>query len=144
MKNTAEVNGLFSEKHNFSLLHYNIRSVSKNLNSLHLLLAEHKFQYDVVALTETWLRSDEYIHLQGYHLACLPRQSKARAGGVLFYIKAGYSFKSYPSLTNRKTPEYGTMFTELPNNLVTGVIYRSPGAKVGPFLDQLESAFEQL
>ena len=45
----------------FSLFHMNIRSVTKNLSKLDSLLSDIDHEFSIVALSETWLKSDNYL-----------------------------------------------------------------------------------
>lgn len=55
-KNTLDRN--FPNGSSLNIIHVNIRSISKNLDELKLLLADIKMYFSVVVLTETWLDND--------------------------------------------------------------------------------------
>lgn len=54
VKNTWEIGKLESRATGLSLIHTNIRSISKNLNELLALLASLKVSFDIIVLSETW------------------------------------------------------------------------------------------
>ena len=55
-----------NQKH-FSLLHINCHSINKNITNIYTLL--ENVQADVIAVTETWLTTDDAkdINIPGYH-----------------------------------------------------------------------------
>ena len=65
----------------------NIRSVSANLGHLELLVSELK--PSVIALTETWFKSendDELFSLEGYHQSFTNTRTQKRGGGKAIYV----------------------------------------------------------
>ena len=48
-----------ADEKNFSLLHINIRSMSKNFEKLKSLLLNMNFEFKIICLTETWCKSDD-------------------------------------------------------------------------------------
>ena len=65
----------------------NIRSVSKNLGDLEILIEDSK--PSVFALTETWFKSEsdeELYSIDGYHRPFTSTRSKKRGGGVAIYV----------------------------------------------------------
>ena len=71
----------------FSIMHLNIRSLSKNFKDLKssLSLINHKFS--VIALTETWAKPHniDLFHLDGYHHEFILRPEKT-GGGISIYL----------------------------------------------------------
>ena len=45
----------------FSIIHFNARSMSANFNKLKSVLSSIDFTFDVIAVTETWLRDDRFF-----------------------------------------------------------------------------------
>ena len=75
-------------------MHFNIRSLSKNIDHLVSYLTELSESLDVIAVTETKLNNDTVtsnIQLIGYEI--VHRNSLTKAGGVGFYIKETLVFK---------------------------------------------------
>lgn len=54
----------------------------KNFNSLVAYLSRHEYDFDVIAISETWLQNNEMAFIQGYNLSSLPRNSFNHGGGV--------------------------------------------------------------
>ena len=68
------------------IIHFNIRSLEKNIDKMSQYLSELKTQPDVIALTETKLKDNicGSIELPGYEFIHV--NSPTLAGGVGFYI----------------------------------------------------------
>ena len=71
-----------------SICHLNIQSMSSTFDDFQFMI--NQTNYDVIALSETWLKNDkhllEYVRLPGYEFAYRNRDEK-RGGGVGIYIK---------------------------------------------------------
>ena len=65
----------------FSIIHFNARSMSANINKLKSVLSSIDFTFDVIAVTETWLSDDDldFFHIDDYDdmHTCIPN----RGGG---------------------------------------------------------------
>lgn len=68
---------------NFSLLHWNIRSVNSNKSDLFKLIAT--FQPDIISLVETWIKPNCKLILNNYNIICSNREDGK--GGVALCIK---------------------------------------------------------
>lgn len=84
VKNTAKI--LKTGNKGFSLLHCNIRSLSKNLPLLNDILLMCKEMPSVIAISETKLSEDNLsnVAIQGYKF--ISKHSPTNAGGVGLYI----------------------------------------------------------
>lgn len=94
--NLDELEDLHSKQDNFSVLHYNIRSIGKNLEQLSAYLSQHTFKYDIIAITETWLKQGETVQLLGYVTVSQPRPGATRGGGVALFIKNDIQYVPLP------------------------------------------------
>ena len=85
-------------KNSFSVLHLNIRSLSKNFKNFRssLALIEHKFS--IIALTETWMKqhNTDLYNLEGYNHEFLVRNKK-RGEGSPFTLKNLSTIKPDPT-----------------------------------------------
>ena len=71
----------------FTTFYNNIRSVSANLGHIEILIFELKAS--VIALTETWFKSendDELFSLEGYHQPFTSTRTQKRGGGIAIYV----------------------------------------------------------
>lgn len=123
-----------------SVLHCNIRSLSKNFDVLCSFLAQHHSRYDIIAITETWLMPDECFNIPGYTFLSRPRIAKTRGGGVGLYIRNSITYKDCPRLAKAINYKSEFMFMEL-DDVVVGVVYRPPQADMNEFLNDLETVF---
>lgn len=88
---------------NFFLL--NIRSLRHKLTEFQLLIQELEIKigskFDVLALVETWLRTDEapMFQIEGYNLV-LQERPNIRGGGVAMYVRHGLFFQSTEVLSS--------------------------------------------
>jgi hypothetical protein len=84
-----------------SLLHLNIRSLPKNNDIFNVYLKSLAVNFDVIALSETWLTADNchlpYISQQYSHI-CSTRNNRS-GGGVSLFIDKKYTFVQIPDLT---------------------------------------------
>ena len=73
-----------SDAKSFSILHCNIRSLSKNLNLLEELLCSLDSKLDILGITETKLGSTSNVNIKGYNF--FHTDSPTNAGGAALYI----------------------------------------------------------
>ena len=117
----------------FSLLHLNIHSPQRNLNSLSILLTCLKFS--LIDVSETWL--NDYSHsadIDGFnfiHKHCPNRTG----GGVGLYISDNLDFTIRADLSFDDIDVAESLFIEIlrphGKNIIGGVIYRQPNQTVG-------------
>jgi len=117
-----------------SILNLNIRSLSKNISELQMLLCKLNWKFSVICLQETWSKTEannltENIELAGYNFISLPRENMRRGGGVGVYVKDDLVCKMRKDLS--KTSEEAEVLTiELTNhkakNIILSNIYRPP------------------
>ena len=141
MGNDKHVAALENKANLLKFLHLNTQSLVSTFNEFYITLA--KYPFDVVALSETWLRQNkmllDYVQIPGYELLYNNRENM-RGGGVGFYIKDTVKFKRRKDIENRM-PDLEHLWVELPgknknSRLLAGVIYRSE--KLLPLNDWLE------
>ena len=83
----------------FSSIHFNSRSFFKNIDQIKILLFSLHFSFDVIAVTETWLKYDSpLVEIPGYTFVSNHRRFKG-GGGVALYIRDGLQFEMIYSLT---------------------------------------------
>jgi len=101
--------------------------------------------FDIVAITETWLKSiisDKSITIPGYHLVRNDR-SKKGGGGVAAYIKVGLNTKVvFASASDGHEIEQLWLQLRIKNkSIVLGVIYRPPALPLSCFQSVEQSLF---
>ena len=87
----------FSKGNTFSLLHANIRSLTKHYDEFLSLLSASDYCYDIAGCTETWLREKshlESLNIDGYNLYTKNRANTV-GGGACLYVNCKYSVNRY-------------------------------------------------
>ena len=128
----------------FSIIHVNIRSLPRNIDSLkqYFLMLRHRFK--VIAISENWLTKNNFdlYGLEGYTHVCNVRSGKC-GGGVSLFISDEISFKSRDDLS-RSHDCMESVFVEIDKsvystktNIIVGVVYRPPSTDVAKFNELL-------
>ena len=117
---------------NFRLLSLNARSLCNKLNSF--LAFVHYYRPAVVAVTETWLRSDiPGIFVNGYTCFRNDRQNGMGGGTLLLVLNSLSPVLLSPKLSNNENFCDSTWCTLRHSNgvsLLVGCVYRSPSSTV--------------
>ena len=108
-----------AEDDNFSLLHINIRSMSKNFEKLKSLLLNMNFEFKIICLTETWCKSDDdknnsLFQIPNYSLIHQARQDEKKGGGVCIFIQKSLNYKLRNDL-NVNTSDNESLAVEIIN-----------------------------
>ena len=125
-------------KDTFSLLHINIRSISKHFDDLQILLdSQSNHSFSVIGLTETWLSSDTNLPyaIDGYDLI-VNNRSKKSGGGVALDLSNCLEFTVLNEL-NFMNEFIESLFVEISiphsKNIIVGIIYRPPNSNSNDF-----------
>ena len=134
-----------------SLLHANIRSLPRNGTALEPYFSTLKVEFNVVALTETWLNETnaDVYGLTGYKAIHNYRKQK-KGGGVSLFIEENIRYIDRDDLLHMNDYiecvlielEKGEM--GLGSNAVVGVIYRPPGTEIKIFNEQLQGILQSI
>ena len=128
-----------------SLIHFNSRSLDKNLDQItdYLKTLNHKFS--IIAFSETWLKDKQnspvFTQIDGFRLVRDDRIHK-NGGGVALYISTDLNFRIRHDLNLPNHSDYESIFIELElntKNKIISVIYRPPDAPAYPFINNLSS-----
>ena len=90
----------------FSSIHFNSRSVHKNFDQISNFLNLLEFDFDVIGLSETWLKhvkdADKLPNMPGYntHNCVCSNRCGRLGGGVGLYVKDSYTYFERPDLVN--------------------------------------------
>ena len=119
------------------MIHFNTKSLSKNLHKIEELLNLLKFKPDILAISESKLSNNNLNQalLNNYHMLCT--NSLSFSGGVAIFIADNLKFNKLDefSIANDNAE---TLFVEIDipgesKDLVIGTIYRHPGANFHTF-----------
>ena len=133
-----------------SILHNNIRGLSKNLedfqNHLH---HELDFKFSIIGLTETRVTSGNDLkcnpNIPGYSFEYVPTPLSAR--GVAIYIKDHFNYRVLEKTSN---VSYQAMWIEIQfskrKNVICGIIYRQHNSpeKVQEYFDSAVEKYSSL
>ena len=132
-----------------SMIHTNIRSIPKNLNSFDNYLAGLNDKFSIIALSESWLKdhSVDRYGLHGYNAEHRFRPSRG-GGGVSLFIKDSIEYSVREDLCCQNA-HIETLFIEIAKenigkskNVLIGAIYRPPDTDMKLFnatIDELLS-----
>ena len=128
-------------------MHFNMRSLSKNVDKLHEFLTDLKTRPAVIAISETKLKESKIannINLQGYNF--IHNDSKTSAGGVGLYINKllVYSSRNDLRLNLDRVEDLWIEITVNSKPYVVGVIYRHPACSMAELDTFSKSVYDTL
>ena len=128
------------------LIHFNLRSLQKNIDKLCDYLAGFKNQPEIVAISETKLREgyiNRNIELEGYTF--FHSDSKTQAGGVGIYIKNSlqYSINQCTKICLTKTEHLWVDISTNQRSVTVGVVNRHPDDSATA-IDKFNEEFNEL
>ena len=135
---------------NFSIIHSNIRSTSKNFDNFKLYLDTIGFEFTFIGLSETWLTplNAENYGIEGYSHEYLCREGK-KGGGISLYIKDNINFINRKDL-NVMESHIEALFIEITKeenniskNCLICVVYRPPNNDVNLFTNSLSEIIQK-
>ena len=140
----------FDSDKNFSILHLNIHSIQLHVNELRILLQTLDYKFDVIAISESKLRTDPLIDisLDGYQPPYCT-YTDATKGGTILYVSSALTYKPRKDLEIYESKELETSFIEIINkkmsNDIIGVVYRHPNMDTKNFIeDKLDELLNKL
>lgn len=144
----ADILNSFS-KDSFSILHWNLRSLSANFDNFTDLLSDLNQPFSVIGISETRLIQDKdqiiNTRLEGYQFISQPTLSNA--GGVGLYIQHNIPFTQREK-DSKSTRDYEGLWIEIDNNkrknIVCGIIYRHPDSNLDCFLEYIYNVVESI
>ena len=132
----------------FSLIHFNVRSLPHNFDKFTNYLNLLQFPFSIIGVSETWLTSTNIAQceLDNYKLITCNRINR-QGGGVALYrpIRDNIDFVELTDLGINDDDICQPLFIEfLINNhkFVTSIIYRPPNADVSLFNDYLDKTLK--
>ena len=129
----------------FSVMHSNIRSLSKNLHLLKDFLIMTESKFSIIGISETKLNDNSVINIELPNYKFIKENSPTQAGGVGMYIHKTIDFKVRSDL-NLNIEGCECLWIEILNmydekNPIVGVVYRHPHSS---FVDFHEAMSQQL
>ena len=134
---------------NFSLIHFNGRSLNKNFDSINEYLSQFN-TFSVIAVSEAWLNNEQKIQnveMDGYNLFTSNRQFKT-GGGVALYVDSNLKCKLIESKTVNIADIIQCITVELvlenSKNIVISNVYRKPNSSLELFNSTIDNIFSNL
>ena len=138
----------------FSILHINPRSFSKNVDQINAFLSEIEHTFSVITLSETWFKEDDsnVVNIDNYVLLHVPRHVR-RSGGVAIYVHDSLSYKIRNDLKLIYEPSDNldhseSIFVEIlvpgKKNIIVGNVYRAHRSNTDMFLSDLDNCLTKV
>ena len=120
----------FNRNEHFSIFHLNIHSLQFHMHDLEILLDALKFEFDILAISETKLQKNtppiHDINISKYNIEHTP--TEASKGGTLLYISEKFDYKPRKDLQIYISKQIESTFVEIirpnRNNIIVGCIYK--------------------
>ena len=145
----------FKVEQKLGILNTNTCSISKNLETLQTLITNLEYNFDIIAVSETWhtIKNDTYIKklkMKGFH-DYVGLKGSSMKGGCGFSIGDNLSFLPRDDITkslNETNCEFEAIWLEILNkagkNILIGAVYNHPRKDSAPFSDYLQSVFNKI
>ena len=135
------------ERHNhLCLAHVNAQSIRNKIGPFQHYLLDEKI--DLCAITETWLKPDDVIHLDeidppGYDILSKPRCDGRHGGGVALAYKSSIKVNNITHTDQPTGLEYMNVHVKFRNKTLNlYIIYRYPNTSVLQFTETLANILE--
>ena len=121
------INNIQNKNKCFSIIHINIRSISKNFDNLIILLDSLNYEFDIIAISESWINDNNtFIYNIHNYNAYVSNRKHKHACGVLFYIRKQFSVKIIDIFTNNYFQSIILEIDDEHNKMCICLIYRAP------------------
>ena len=120
----------FKQNEHFSIFHLNTHSLQFHKNDLDILLDTLKFEFDIIAISETKLQKNtppiHDISIPNYTIEHTP--TEATKGGTLLYVSNKFDYKPRKDLQIYESRNVESTFVEIirpkDKNIIIGCIYK--------------------
>ena len=131
-----------------SLMHVNIRSLSKHIDELMTILLMSKIKFEFIDITESKQQVGKgfivNVDMEGYHTCNQP--SKSVSGGVVIYVNSNLDHSKIGELSETED-DFEPLWIETVNkkkkNIICGCIYRHPNTDSVKFIEYTESTLSK-
>ena len=124
-------------KNQFSILHFNARSLPKNFDNIHSYLNSLDFPFSVIGISETWINPNINVNfdIDGYKFIHVDREN-GRGGGVGLYVRDDLQYKVHNFSDQCDGVEFLgiEIMCKQPKNLFVMVLYRQPKSNLSSFI----------
>jgi len=138
-----------------SIIHFNARSISANLDMLYSNLVMLKHKFSVIAVTETWTdsNSEQTINIPGYNNLIKSRDANiaSRGGGVALFFSSDLAVdvKLRPDISC-PADVMECIFVQISHkhlstkDIIVGVVYRRPGTNISVFNEHFGAVLNKI
>ena len=129
-----------------SLIHFNARSLDKNIQKIKDTIDDLKLSFDIIAISETWAEADtiDGFTISGYEAFHIVRGQR-KGGGVALYVHRRFNcaIRAVKCKVVEQLFECVTVELDLKKhkNITVSCVYRTPGSDVDLFCESLEQIF---
>ena len=129
-----------------NFMNVNIRSLSKNLDSLKECIKSCDCKFDIIGISETHLKEKPNVlqNIDGFNIEHTNRIDRGK-GGVCMYINEKIKYKLRTDLS-RASSNFESCFIEIENvtmNVIVGVLYRAH-TSIDDFIKDIEPIYKKL
>lgn len=138
IKQTSNILNQNNSSHGFTIMHFNMRSLPKNLSLLEDLLVTFKSPPEIIAISETKLNNENIYNIDIPNYAFINTNSKTASGGVGIYISKEIKFTVRHDLACSNA-SFESCWIEIicqkQKNTIIGCIYRHPSSDCAEFCE---------
>ena len=135
----------------FSMIHFNVRSIPKNLQAFEIFMSNLCINFTILAFSETWLTSynNTLYNIDGYNAENVYRTNR-KGGGVSLYIREHVSYTTrididiFNEIMESKFVEIDKKCISADRNVIIGVIYRPPNSDVVQFTSLISGVLQKI
>ena len=138
-----------SGNNDFSILHFNSRSMNRNFDNIHNFISGIDHTFTVISISETWFNENnvDMCDIENYVLINAPRPDR-RSGGSALYIHNSVSYRIREDLKLTDNNHSESVFIEILNsvnkNIIVGNVYRAHRTDLNLFLIDLENCLSKI
>ena len=132
-----------------SFIHFNARGLRTNFNKIEHLLNEFESTFDVIAISEPWLESDDCtdVMIEGYEVRNVIRKNR-KSGGAAIYINKSVNFKSMKCMSLQIDNIMKCVSIELcinrGKNIIVTCVYTTCGSSISAFSEQIQLLMQKV
>ena len=139
----------YLDSYDFSVAHFNIRSLNLHHTDLISHLAVSGCNHHIIGCTETWVSQTTFmdtLHLDGYNLYHNDRQGQV-GGGVCLYVKSELHVTICDNITiddDHTESVFIKIDLDSRETLLVGVVYRSPDSIINNFIYKFDETLHAI
>ena len=131
------------------LVHFNARSLNKNIQKINDSFEDLKLSFDIISISETWAETDtiDGFTLNGYEAFHIVRGQR-KGGGVALYVHRRFNCAIQAVQCKMVEQVFECVTVELDlkkhKHITVSCVYRTPGSDVDLFWESLEQIFSDV